>query len=412
MKRKKIMDRIGLALPKSRLAIVIWRELLDALRDRRTIIAAVVLPMILIPLTLNLPIFFISPKQNPPNIAIAQLDPSPLAGSLFDAMNSTDSLKITRISGSENLTDLVSSNAYDLVVLIPSNFTQLILLNGTAPLQVIYDSSNQRSTTGLNIVQAVEGQFSAAIVVQRLSKLNIDPSLLNPVKLTASSVTAVSPSQAIAGLLVPYFIGILSIMAGVSFATDTTAGEKERRTLEVFLTMPLTRGQIILGKYLGVFMLSLIGIFCQIVGVMIGFNVYASLMSEIIGQGSQGLGLSLVNLLAMAPFALILSMTGNAIVMAVSIFAKSYKEAQQYTSALTTALILPLLVVMYLPPATLSQMVFLPILGPVIVLRDIVFNIWTVDKIVISLISSIVFLVITLYLASVLFSREKVLFRV
>ena len=410
MKRTKIMDKIGLTFINSPLSAIVWRELLDAFRDRRTILAAVVLPMILIPLTLNLPVFFMSPRQNPPLVGVVQLDP--MSGILTNSFNSTGALKITSVSSSENFTDLVMNNIYDLIVIIPANFSQSIIANKTAILQVIYDSSNQRSSTGLSIVQAVEIQYSNTIVNQRLSELHIDPSVLNPIDLKPESVRIVTPSQAIAGYLIPYFIGVLSIAAGASFVTDTTAGEKERRTLEVFLTQPITRRQIILGKYLGVFMLSLIGIGCQVIGVVMGFNIYESLFSEIIGQAPQGLSFSLITLLTIGGFALILSMTGNAVLMAVSIFAKSFKEAQQYSSALMTALIIPMIVVIYLPPSVLSQLVFLPLIGPVVILRNAIFNIWALDQLLICLVSSIVFLTIVLHLTTRIFSREKIIFRV
>ncbi|MFH0748901.1 MAG: hypothetical protein V1915_03145 [Candidatus Bathyarchaeota archaeon] len=97
-------------------------------------------------------------------------------------------------------------------------------------------------------------------------------------------------------------------------------------------------------------MLSLIGITFQIIAVLIGFDVYTSLYAEIIGQVSESLSLSTFNLVTIAGFALVLGMTGSALLMVVSIFAKSYKEAQQYTSILTTALLIPMLVVTYLPP--------------------------------------------------------------
>jgi sodium transport system permease protein len=249
-------------------------------------------------------------------------------------------------------------------------------------------------------------------MLNRLSVLNIDPSLLTPIQVEPISVRATTPTQAIAGLLIPYFIGILSISAGASFATDTTAGEKERKTLEVFLTMPVTRLKIILGKYLGVSVLSLIGIVCQIIAVIVGFNIYTSLYAEIVGQTSESLSLGAFSLLTVAVSALVLSMTGNALIMTVSIFAKSYKEAQQYSSVFTVALVIPLIVVMYLPPATLSKMVFLPFLGPVILIRNAIFNISAPDQFLLGLASSIVYLVIMIYAALKIFSQEKVIFRV
>ncbi|MFH0748902.1 MAG: ABC transporter permease [Candidatus Bathyarchaeota archaeon] len=248
MKKIQLLEKIGLVLPKSPLLVIIWRELIDALRDRRTLLAAVILPMILIPVTLNMPLFFISPKQNLPTIGVVQLDP--FTENFINLLNSTDNIRLSKIPPSENFTVLVLENIFDVVVIIPANFTSLILANKTAPLIVLYDSSNQRSSTGLAFIQAFEAQYSNAVVKDRLSKLNVDENLLNPINLESWSVRAVSSSQAIAGLLLPSFIGFLSIVAGSSFVTDTTAGEKERRTLEAYLTLPVTRMKIILGKYL------------------------------------------------------------------------------------------------------------------------------------------------------------------
>ena len=222
MKKTLLVERIGLALPKSPLATIVWRELVDAMKDRRTILAAVVLPMILIPVTLNLPLFFMSPRQNPPNLAVVQLDP--MADVFFNLLNSSDNMRVYKILGSENLTNLVLKNTYDLAVIIPANFTSLIMANKTAQLRVIYDSTNQRSSTGLAFIAQAQAQYANAIVKERLSRLNVDPGLLTPVNLDPISVRDVTASQSIAGFLIPYFIGFLSIAAGASFATDTTAG--------------------------------------------------------------------------------------------------------------------------------------------------------------------------------------------
>ncbi|MFH0897935.1 MAG: hypothetical protein V1850_07830 [Candidatus Bathyarchaeota archaeon] len=98
--------------------------------------------------------------------------------------------------------------------------------------------------------------------------------------------------------------------------------------------------------------------------------------------------------------------------MAVSIFAKSFKEAKQYTGVLTVALVTLMLVLLYLPPATLSQLIFLPFLGPVIVIRNGIFNIWTPGQFIICLASSIAYLLILIYVAFKTFSKETVIFRV
>ncbi len=403
-----MMARIGLAA-KSPLIAIVWREVLDALRDRRTIITAAILPMLLVPLSINLPMFFMSPVRNPPSVGILQLDQE--ASGFTALIKSVEELKVAELSSEQNLTRLVEANAYDVVVVIPSNFTKLIREEKKATLQIIYDGSNQRSSSGVSIVQAVERAYAQAIVEGRLRERQIDPALLNPIEVKAIDVKGVSQAQAMAGTLIPYFIGLLSILAGASFVNDTTAGEKERKTLEAFLTMPVTRLQILLGKYLGVMILSLMGVFFQFIGMYVGIGIYLTLFQELVGAAAQPLIMSPASFALIALFSLILSMTGNAILMTVCTFAKSFKEGQQYTSSLVTAFAVPLILIMYLPPSLLSKMLLLPLVGPLVAMRDIIFNIYTPAQTVLTLLTSLAYLSALLLAAYKTFASDKILFR-
>lgn len=409
MKSTGIMARIGLTA-NSPLAVIIWREVLDALRDRRTLLTAAILPMLLVPLSINLPMFFMSPRRNPPNVGVLQLDAE--ASGFTALMKGIEELKVTDLSQGQNLTMLVETNAYDVVVVIPSNFTTLIMDEKKATIQIIYDGSNPRSSSGVSLIEGLERIYAQKIVEARMKERNIDLELLSPIEVKVFNVKSVSETQAIIGLIIPYFIGILSVLAGASFASDTTAGEKERKTLEAFLTMPVTRLQIIIGKYLGVTMLSLIGVFFQFVGMSVGMTVYSTLFSELIGTTVQPFSIDPLNIAVIALFSLILSMTGNAVLMVVCTFAKSFKEAQQYTSALTAGLVIPMMVIMYLPPSLMSKMLFVPLIGPLIVIRNAIFNINAPAQTLLCLASSIVYLTALIFAAFKTFSSDKILFKV
>ena len=404
-----LMAEIGLS-SRSRLATIVWREVLDALKDRRTMITVVILPMLLVPVSINLPMFFMSPRRNPPNIGVLQLDAG--AGGFTSLMKSVEELRVTILEEGQNLTGLVENNVYDVVVVIPSNFTTLIEAEEKATIQIIYDGSNPRSTSGVSLIEGLESIYAQQIVEERMKSRSIDLELLCPIEVSEFNVKSVSETQAIIGLIIPYFIGILSVVAGASFASDTTAGEKERRTLEAFLTMPVTRFQIIIGKYLGVSMLSLVGVVFQFVGMSVGMTVYSTLFSELIGTTVQPFSIDPLNVAVIALFSLILSMTGNAILMIVCTFAKSFKEAQQYTSALTTGLMIPMMVIMYLPPSLMSTMLFVPLIGPLIVIRNAVFNINVPAQTLLCLASSVVYLGVLIFVAFKTFSSDKILFKV
>jgi len=402
---------IWTSLPKSQLADIVWREFLDALRDRRTMAATILLPIVLVPLSLNIPMFLMSPSRNPPTLGLLQLDSA--AGDFTAMLREINEIQVTGISAGQNITELVAKNVFDLVLVIPANFSQLIHSGGKGSLIVIYDSTNTRSTTGVSIVEFVRSRYADMIVEERLKDLNVNPSIIEPVDLKVTSVREVTSTQAFAGMMVPYFIGIVSVLAGASFATDTTAGEKERRTLEAFLTMPVTRVRIVFGKFLGVLALSIISVFFDLLGVAIGVSFYSSLFAEMtMTPGTAQLSITPSNLIVIAVFALIVSMTGDAILMAVCIFAKSFKEAQQYSSLLTTAFTMPMIAIMFLPPSILGNLIAVPIYGPIIVMRDAIFNVTAPDRLIFCLATSLAYLAILLFFAIRLFSSERILFRV
>ncbi len=398
------------SIPNSQLLNIVWRELLDALRDRRTMVATIMLPIVLVPLSLNIPIFLMSPKRNPPSLGILQLDQE--AGNFTSMLKGIGELRVTEISPEENATDLVSKNVFDLVLIIPANFTQLIISGGRGDLVVIYDASNTRSATGLGIIEVARSYYSNMIVERRLREQGIDPSIIDPVGLRSFNIREVTGAQAFAGMMVPYFIGLVSILAGGSFATDTTAGEKERKTLEAFLTMPVTRVKIVMGKFLGVFFLSMVSVIFDLIGMVIGISIYMSLFYEIsMEAGTAQLSIGPLNMLIIAIFALIVSVTGDAVLMVVCTYAKSFKEAQQYSSFLLSAFTIPMIGIMFFPPSLLENLVYLPIYGPIVVMRNAVFNVSAPGQLLLCLASSMACITILLFLAVRLFSSDKVLFR-
>lgn len=410
MKRSRSFA-IWSSLPRSQLADIVWREFLDALRDRRTMAATIFLPLVLVPLSLNIPMFLMSPTRNPPTLGLLQLDPD--AGDFTAMLMGINELQVTGISAGQNITKLVADNVFDLVLVIPANFSQLILSGGKGSLIVTFDSTNTRSTTGVSIVEFVRSRYADMIVEERLKDLNVDPSIIEPVGLKVTSVREVTSTQAFAGMMVPYFIGIVAVLAGASFTTDTTAGEKERKTLEAFLTMPVTRVRIVFGKFLGVLALSIISVIFDLLGVVIGVSFYSSLFAEVtMAPGAAQLSITPSNMLVIAVFALIVSMTGDAILMAVCIFAKSFKEAQQYSSLLTTAFTMPMIAIMFLPPSILGNLIAVPIYGPIIIMRDAIYNVTAPDRLIFCLVTSLAYLVILLYFAVRLFSSERILFRI
>lgn len=412
----RFLGRLGFLIPKSGVGIIVWKEVLDALRDRRTILMALVLPLVLMPISLVLPVFFISPVRNPPKIAVLMIDEG--AGPVVGILSAMP-VQITMVAAGENLTALVERNEVDVALSIPGNFTSLIEGDKTAEVALIYDPASMRSETGKGIVDAALTVFSKQVVAARMRKLNVTEAYLEPVEVVSREIKAISQEQFFVAMMLPYFVGISAIIGGAHFATDTTAGEKERKTLEMLLTMPISRIKVVGGKYLGVTMLALVSLMFQLVGMTIGMGLYSTFMGELMGEGAtppsaeaSGLPLTPKVVVMIAVSALILSLTGNAILMTAGIFAKTFKEAQQYYGFMSMAMVMPLMATMFLPPATIEKTLVLPIMGPVGLIKGAILNTATTAHIFLALGSSLAYLSFFLFLTTRIFSKESVLFRV
>ncbi len=406
-----LTEKIGLNLPQTKILVIVWKELLDAFRDKRTIFTAVLLPFIIMPLSLGLPIFFMSPKSNPPHVAVLVQDTK--AKKLVDELGGIGVVKLSTLTGNENLTELIVKNMYDLVLVIPNNFSKVLDSGGTAKLLVFFDSSNMRSEMGVEIINGFFSSVSEKIVKERLQKLNLTEQIIKPMRVVRVTVKTVPTGISFIGFLIPYFIGLFSVIAGSHYAVDTTAGEKERRTLETFLTMPVTRAQIVIGKYVSVSILSFLSIVFQIIGLAAGFIFF---MTNLTGVGGISkaveFNLTIPDISLIVFSAVLTGMIGNALLMLTGVFSKSFKEAQQYTGYVTMAIVMILLVFMYLPPATLKYLIYLPFLGPLTVIRNIVFKSLNLERALITLFLNIIYLLLMLSAVIKLFSKENVIFRV
>jgi len=413
MRRKKMMTafigELGFKLPDNKLLIIIWRELLDALRDRRTIIAAFILPIVTIPIFMNLPLFFMSPTRNPARTGIVNLDPQ--AVFLVKALNETPTLTVSNVDPELNHTALVQENVYDLIVVIPENFTDKITGGESVNLTIIYDPSSMVSETGRTSVTVIVNEISKSITYQRLSKLNISKETIEPIKISSVTVRKVGFGEVMASMMLPIFVAVFSVAGAASFVFDSTAGEKERRTLEVLISSPVPSRTLIAGKYLSATLITLITGILTVASLILSMRIQVSLFQT--GEASvTSLEFSPGLVLGLLASIVIGGLTGNALTMALGVFAKSFREAQQYFGALNTIIMVPAIIVAYLPPRMLDFTLYLPIASLVAILRKIIVKTATIPNIVVAYGVSIVYLTIFISIAVRLFRSERVLFRV
>lgn len=383
------------------IGVVIRKELTDHLRDRRTLIGAVLVPLIVFPLLFGVMGFLSNPGSNPSPVLLVNNDHSSLSSVLTDSLLSAPGLSVSQ-SGTANLTQSIQDGKYDIGLIVPSGFGSTLNSGGRINLTVYFDPSNGRALQALQTIDVAVTSLSQQIASQRLAAKNVTQADLNPVGTALLPVAkAESTATQFAAALFPSFLIMFSLLGGYSFIVDTTAGEKERRSLEALYTLPPGRGTIFAGKYLSACVLSVLTGLLGIVSATFSVQSFG-------GRGSV-ITLSLVGPILAVMVLAILLLVGVAFLS--SIFAKGEKEAGQYLSPLFFAVFIPIYFVSFLPPSYISQFAAVPIIGLTILLRDVILARLTTFEVVSTLLSNLVTLALIFWIILKLMSNEKVVLR-
>lgn len=312
---------------------LVKKEMLDVLRDKKTVIMMLVIPVILYPLIFIgamqvMTMVTSSMEQQTYRIAVAADDNGVLQKKLEN-----DSLA-KEADADFVLVDAQNMDDYEQAL---QNSAVDVYISGTASqnqtqYHIYYLSSSENSSYAANLVEDQLEDLRKEISKQRVEAAGLDVvGILEPVsyekKDTASSEQSLG---SIMGSVLPFML-IISLLMGTMYpAIDTTAGERERGTLETMLTLPVTNRQLIVGKFITVAVIGMVSALLNILSMgFIAFYIYqvSGMQMEII---SFDVGLFLpaivVSVLAVFAFSLFIS----AATMCVTSFAKSYKEANNY----------------------------------------------------------------------------------
>ncbi len=400
-------------MPASRtktVRLIAKKELVDLLRDRRTIITALLIPLVSFPLLFGVIGYFASPVSNPSQIAVQNLDGSgSLAANLTSSILSSPVVHAVLLPSSANLTADIVKGHHDAGILIPADFSTSISAGRQGNLTIYYDPANGRALEGVSVIQGVVAGFSQGIATQRLHVKNVTNADITPIRIDQLSLGSEKESKAVlaAGSLFPSFLLYFTFLGGFYFMVDDIAGEKERRSLEPLLALPVSRATIFGGKYLVAFLLSMVTASLGLVGTLFSLTE----LTSGIGGGSAGISIpysafpSIFGIVALAALSL------SALGFCISTFSKNIREAQQYLSPVFFVFFIPIYFTSFLPQSQISQYAAIPLLGYVVLIRDVIVGQATAFEASVSLGVNAVVLLFFVWLGLRLLSSEKVILR-
>ena len=341
--------------------IVFLKEVRENLRDRRTLLNTLITGPLMAPLIFVLVINTVVTRELDKAEKPLRL---PVAGAQY-APNLVAFLKQGNVRIEAAPADperAVREQDTDVVMRIAPNFGEAWGRGEPAQVEVIYDQSQRDSSSAFERLRRLLDAYGKRGAALRLVARGLSPSILSPVVIAGRDKS--TPASRSGGLfaMLPYFFIIGSLVGGMALAIDTTAGERERQSLEPLLANPVPRWQILAGKLAAT---TAFAITTVLLGIL-AFAVVGRLMpTERIGMTlDMGPGFVARVMVVMLPLAALLA-TLQTLVAA---FARSFREAQTYVSLLMFVPIIPVLLLSLLPFKAQLWMYAVPLMGQQIVI--------------------------------------------
>jgi|TARA_B110000014_G_scaffold244411_1_gene215575 sodium transport system permease protein len=380
----------------------------DILRDRRTLFATVIIPILLIPLmTFGIPLLFSSTEQQiveqTQYIAIINYESSEEFTKLIDGSRS---LRVVAID--KPIDEAIRNGTIAAGIEIPKDFDNRILNEQNVNITIYYDASSRTSNVAYSKIMQFLSMYSKNTVDERLANREIDPQILSPIQVYASDVaTEDEVSGYLLSLILPPLLAIIVATGGMNASIDLTVGEKERHTLEALLVTSTNRRDLITGKFLAVFSTTLVSIGF----IMLSLSGSVGYLSTLAVQQMPiflTLQTSIIVFVILSLMAIMIASLG----MALASFAKSFKEANNYLTPMLFLIVILSFGSYGLSIEDVGLIPFLvPILNVTLVIQEVLVNNLNILHLVLTVTSTLVISIILISIASWIFHKESLLFR-
>jgi sodium transport system permease protein len=384
------------------MVVVLKKELLDASRDRRAIMT-LLFSAVFGPLLVGFMLNRIADRQRVAEDITIPVVGAEHAPALVDWLQQQAGVTITK--GPDDAEAAVRDRGEDVVVIISPEFSKKFTSALPAQVKIVSDGSRQTSRPKVQRVRALFGRYSGEIGSMRLVARGVSPAIATAVQVEDVEVSSAQQRAASILNFIPLFIVLAAFTGGMQIATDSTAGERERGSLEPLLVNPAPRSMIVGGKWLAATIASMTGVVLTtaLCLAMLNFIPLQDLGIRFRLGGAEVAGI-LAGVLPMC-------MLATGVQTYLSTFARSFKEAQSYMGFLMMVPMLPGMMATLYPLTNKPWMYPIPILGQHVLLADVIGGrapaaAWFVAAATAALVGAAVLI----WLTRALFERERIIF--
>ena len=342
------------------LRAIVTKEVIDGLRDKRSLLSALLFPF-LGPVLIAVMLTTIVNDEDDTEPLVLPMVGAEYAPSLVTFLESQG---VQIEDAPEEPEIAIRDGDLDVVLVISEDYGERFEEGFPASVQLIMDKSRTSARTNIERAKQLVAGYSGQIGTLRLLARGISPGLVNP--LAIDEVDLSTPQKRAASLLdmITMFVVLSAFFCNMYIAIDTSAGERERRSLEPLLINPVPRPVMVLGKWIATVVFGTLGMLLTL--IFMGTVMSRVPVEEIGLRIALGPDLLFETLIIVLPLALL----AGALQLLVSSFARSFKEAQTYLSFTLFLPMLPGIILSFNPVKSETWMMLVPMLGQQLLVSD------------------------------------------
>ena len=383
--------------------IVFRKELRETLRDRRTLLMMVAVPVLLYPVLLivseQLLLFgqrSLDAERSP--VAVVGEVPEGLA----EIVRAREALELVPIESSP--VEALRSDAVTAVAVVGAPSAG----EGTSAITLLYDAASDRSQRGRGELSRALDDWADTLLVRRLADRGLPLTFALPVAVTDSSVALPAEMGGYTlGRILPLLLVVITLLGAFYPAIDLAAGEKERGTLETLLTAPVPPSAIVAGKFLTVALIGVVAAALNLGSMLLTFQTGALQITQVLGiEVSLPLRSVAIIFLALVPLAVLFA----ALFLGLAVRSASFKEAQNALTPVYMVVLVPAMLPVFPGIEFGPLLAVTPVAGVSFLFRDAMAGDvdWLLGALV--LVSTTLYAVASLAFAARAFGNERVLF--
>ena len=382
--------------------VVFQKELRETLRDRRTLMMMVAVPVLLYP------ILMISAEQLT-LMGMRQLEAEPSligvsgpdAGTAREYLDGLEDLTVLEVT---DPVEAVRSDSVHAVVL----FAASPVTDSTRRVTIVYDAADERSQRARGLLARALRDWGDTLVAGRLLERGLPSGFAQPLSVADSSVARAEELGGYAlGRFLPMLLILMTLLGTFYPAIDLAAGEKERGTLETLLTAPVPARDIVAGKFLTVALIGIVAAALNLASMLLTFQTGLFQLGDAFDiDFALPLGAVAIIFVTLVPLAVLF----GSLFLGVALRSRSFKEAQNALTPIYLAVIIPALLPVFPGIDFTVALAAVPVAGVGLFFRELMAGSPAVVPSLVAVATTLLWAWAALAFAAVSFGREQVLF--